>query len=184
MQRMYEDSVHLSLFQTVSLVDRVQGRMHRYIPQSAVSTGWIRSRRSTSSCKMRPKALDISSLEFYPLLCSSIYLSVAVHVSHNGCRRSKNQTVICQQTDHLSLSTNIICCCQQTVQLLPVPKPIQLKQTISPKMALTRPTNVSKEIIYPTMYFVLCIVCCVVYCLLCCANNQMHNFSTKFHFFS
>ena len=35
-------------------------------------------------------------------------------------------------------------CCQQTVQLPAVPKPIQLKQTISPK---TRTTNVSKEII-------------------------------------
>ena len=29
--------------------------------------------------------------------------------------------------------------CQQTVQQPPVPKPIQLKQTISPKTVLTRP---------------------------------------------
>ena len=101
----------------------------------------------------------------------------------------QNQTVICQQTDHLSLATTIICRCQQTVQLPPVPKPIQLKQTISPKTALMRSTNVSNEIIYPTMYFVLCIVCCVVYCLLCitvlcCANNQMQIFSTKFNIYS
>ena len=46
-----------------------------------------------------------------PLLRSSIYPPVAVHVSHNGCRRSKtkpspaNKLYICQQTDHLSLST-------------------------------------------------------------------------------
>ena len=64
----------------------------------------------------------------------------------------------------------------------------QLKQTISSKMALAKPTNVAKEIIYPTMYFVLCIVCCVVYCLLCitvlcCAKNQMQICSTKFNIF-
>ena len=66
---------------------------------------------------------------------------------------------------------------------------IQLKQTISPKTALTRTTNVSKENIYPTMSFVLFIICCVMYCLLCitvlcCTNNQMQIFSTKFNFFS
>ena len=112
--------MHLSLFQTVSHADRVQGRMHRFFPQSAASTGWIRSPKSTSSSKMRPKALDISSLEFYPLLHSGIYPPVAVHVSHNGCRRSKtkqstaNKLYICQQTDHLLLSTTIFCRCQQT----------------------------------------------------------------------
>ena len=127
-----EGSVHLSLFQTVSHADRVQGRMHRCFPQSAASIGWIRSPRSTSSSKTRPKALDISFLEFYPLLHSSIYPSVAVHVSHIGCRRSKtkpstaNKLYICQQTDHLSLTTTIFCRCQQTVQLPSVLRPIQL----------------------------------------------------------
>ena len=112
--------MHLSLCQTLSHVDRVQGRMQRCFPQSAASTGWIRSPRSTSSSKTRPKALDISSLEFYPLLCSSIYPPVAIHVSHNGCRHSKtklstaNKLYICQQTDHQSLSTTIFCHCQQT----------------------------------------------------------------------
>ena len=112
--------MHLSLFQTVSYADRVQGRMHRCFPQSAASTGWIRSPRSTSSRKTRPKALDISSLEFYLLLRSSIYPPVAVHVSQNGCRRSKtkpsttNKLYICEQTVHLSLSTTIFCRCQQT----------------------------------------------------------------------
>ena len=129
--------MHLSLFQTVSHADRVPGRIHRCFPQSATSTGWIRSPRSTSSSKTRPKAIDNSSLEFYPLLCSSIYPPVAVHVSHNGCRRSKtkpstaNKLYICQQTDHLSLSTNIICRCQQIVQL-----PRSLNQSNSNKPSL------------------------------------------------
>ena len=111
--------MHLSLFQTVSHADRVQGKIHGCFPQSAASTGWIRSRRRTSSSKTRPKALDISSLEFNPLLRSSIYSPVTVHVSHNGCRHSKtkpstvHKLYICQQTDHLSLSTNIICRCQK-----------------------------------------------------------------------
>ena len=145
--------------------------MHRCFPQSAASNGWIRSPRSTSSSKTRSKALDISSLEFYPLLRSSIYPPVAVYVSHNGCRRSKtkpsttNKLYICQQTYLLSLSTNIICRCQQTVQLPPVPKPIQLKQTISLKTAITRPKNVSKEIINQ-----LCILCCDL-CIVCCVSQ-------------
>ena len=145
--------MHLSFFQTVSHADRVQGRMHRCFPQSAASNGWILSPRSTSSSKTRPKALDISSLEFYPLLHSSIYPPITVHVSHNGCRCSKtkpltvNKLYICQQTHHLSLSITIFCRCQQTstvavsqqtVQLPPVSKPFQLKQSISSKMAITR----------------------------------------------
>ena len=188
-------SVHLSLSQTVSHADRVQGRMHRCFPQSAVSTGWIRSPRSTLSSKTRPKALDISSLEFYPPLRSSIYPPVAVHLFHNDCRRPKtkpstaNKLYICQQTDHLLLSTTIFCPCQQTssvavkqtAQLLPVPKPIQLKQTISPKTALTRPKNVSKEIINQ-----LCILCwdlCIVYhsTVLCQQSNEI--FFNKINFF-
>ena len=165
--------------------------MHRCFPQSVASTGWIRSSRFTFSSKSRPKALDISSLEFYPLLRSSIYPPVAVHVSHNGCHRSKtkpstdNKLCICQQTDQLSLLTTIFCRCQQTVQLPPVPKPIQLKQTTSPKTA----KQFFKGNYITTMYFVLGIVCCVVYCwlcitVLCCANNQMQFFSTKLLFFS
>ena len=64
--------------------------------------------------------------------------------------------------------------CQQTVQLSLVPKPIQLKQTTSPKTA----KKCLKGNYITTMYFVLCIVCFVVYCLLCitvlcCASNQM-----------
>ena len=92
---------------------------------------------------------------------------------------SVNKLIICRcqqpssvsvNKHHLSLSTNIICRCQQTVQLPPVPKPIQLKQTISPKPALTRPTNVSKEIIYLTMYF--CCVLFVVLCIVCCVSQH------------
>ena len=112
--------MHLSLFQTVSHAYRVQGRMHRWFPQSAVSTGWIRSPRSTSSSKTRPKALNISSLKFYHLLRTSIYSPVAVHISDNDFRCSKTKTstanklYFCQQIDHLLLSTTIICRCQQT----------------------------------------------------------------------
>ena len=99
----------------------------------------------------------------------------------------------------LSLSTNIICRCQQTVQLPPVPKPIQLKQTISPRNPHNEAKKCFKGNYKPTMYYVLCfvycvlcIVCCVlcvVYCVLCitvlcCANNQTPIFSTKFNFFS
>ena len=59
-------------------------------------------------------------LGILPLRRSSIYPPVAVHVSYNDCRRSKtkpstaNKLYICQQTDHLSLSTTIFCRCQQT----------------------------------------------------------------------
>ena len=128
------------------------------------------------------QALDILSLEFYLLLRSSIYPLVAVHdltmavvVPKPNCQlpincTSVNKLIIChcQQPSsvavnkhHLPLSTNIICRCQQTVQLPPVPKPIQLKQTSSPKTAITRPKNVSKEIINQ-----LCILCCVL-CIVC-----------------
>ena len=165
--------MHLSLFQTVSHADHVQGRMHRCFPQSAASTGWIRSPRSTSSSKTRPKALDISSLEFYPLLCSSIYPLVAVHISHNGCRRSKTKPS----------TANKLYICQQTVQLPPVPKPIQLKQTISPKAALTKPKNVSKEII--NQLCILCCVLCVVYhSTVLCQQSNANFFNNIFIFFS
>ena len=92
-------------------------------------------------------------------------------------------------TDHLSLSTTIFYRCQQTVQLPPVLKPIQLKQTISPKTALTVPTNISKDIIYQIMYLccilfaVLCIVCCVSqYCIVPTIKCKI--FQQNFIFFS
>ena len=68
---------------------------------------------------------------------------------------------------HLALTlTSIFCRCQQTVQLPPVPKPIQLKQTTCSKTAKTA-KKCFKGFYITTMYFVLCIVCCVVYGLLC-----------------
>ena len=87
---------------------------------------------------------------------------------------------------HVSEPAGNLSGCQQTVQMPPVSKPIQRRQTISPKMALTRPTNVSKEII--NQLCILCCVLCVVYCVLCitvlcCANNQIQFFSTKFNLF-
>ena len=91
------------------------------------------------------------------------------HRSSYECRECKEGSV------HLTLTlTTIFCRCQQTVQLPLVPKPIQLKQTTSPK---TAKKNFKGNYI-TTMYFVLCIVCCVVYCLLCItvlcrANSQM-----------
>ena len=79
---------------------------------------------------------------------------------------------------HLTLTlTTIFCRCQKTVQLTPISKPIQLKQTTSPKTAKTTKKFFKGNYI-TTMYFVLCIVCCVVHWLLCitvlcCANNQI-----------
>ena len=114
--------MHLSLFQTVSHADRVQGFL-----QSAASTGWIRSSRITSSSKTRLKALDISSLEFYPYSVVayihqslSTYLTMAVVVPKPNCQLPINCTSVnklimcrCQQPScvavnkhHLSLSTN------------------------------------------------------------------------------
>ena len=161
----------------------------RCFPQSVASTGWIRSQRSMSSSKTRSKALDISSLEFNLLLRSSIYPPIAIHVSHNGCRHFKtklstaNKLYICQQTDHLlSLSTNIICRCQQTVQLPPVPKAIH-----SNKPSLQKRPWHGQEMYQRKLYtnYVFCVVYCVL-CItvLCCANNQMQIFSTKLLFFS
>ena len=153
-----------------------------------------------SSSNTLPKALDISSLEFYPLLRSSIYSLVAVHVSHNGCRGSKtkpstvNILYICQQTDHLSLSTTIFCRCQQTSSVA-VNKMFNCRRSLNQstqtnhfsKNGLNEANKCFKANYIPTLYFVFCIVCCVVYCLLCitvlcCANSQMQIFSTKFNF--
>ena len=99
--------------------------------------------------------------------------------------RSSYECGECKGSAHRTLTlTTIFCRCQQTVQLPPVPKPIQLKQNTSLKMV-----KIFFKVNYiTTMYFVLCIVCCVVYCLLCitvlcCANNQMPIFSTKLNFF-
>ena len=80
------------------------------------------------------------------------------HRSSYECSECKDGSV------HLTLTlTTIFCRCQQTVQLLSVPKPFQLKQTTSPKTA----KECFKGNYITTMYFVLCIVCCVMYCLLC-----------------
>ena len=74
------------------------------------------------------------------------------HRSSYECGECKEGSV------HLTLTlTTIFCRCQQTVQLPPVHKPIQLKQTTSPKMA----KKFVKANYITTMYFVLCIVCCV-----------------------
>ena len=66
------------------------------LPQVPVESG------VEDSSKTHSKALDISSLKIYPLLCSSIYPSVAIS---QWLSSFQNQTVICQETDHLSLST-------------------------------------------------------------------------------
>ena len=105
------------------------------------------------------------------------------HRSSYECSNCKEGSV------HLTLTT-IFCRCQQTVQLPTVPKPIQLKQTTSPKTA----KKCFKGNYITTMYFVLCIVCCVgivccvVYCLLCitvlcCANNQKQILQQNLIFF-
>ena len=122
-----------------SIVDPVTNvaNIRRLCASILVSNGficWLCTRLSTVCCKYR---LDPESkkhvqqqnaiegtrhlvLEVLPLLRSSIYPPVAVHVSHNGCCRAKtkpstaNKLYICQQTDHLSLSTTIFCHCQQT----------------------------------------------------------------------
>ena len=136
-----------------------------------------------------------------PLFRSSIYPPVAVHVSHNGCRRSKtkpstaNKLYICQQTDHLSLSTIIFCRCQQTSsvavnKLFNCPRSLNQSKPTNHlyKNGLNEVNKCFKGNFITTMYFVLSIVCCVVYYLLCitvlcCANNQMQIFSTKLLFF-
>ena len=81
------------------------------------------------------------------------------HRSSYECGECKEGSV------HLTLTlTTIFCRCQQTVQLPPVPKPIQFKQTTSPNTAKTVKKCFKGNYI-TTLYFVLCIVCCVVYCL-------------------
>ena len=70
---------------------------------------------------------------------------------------------------HLILTT-IFCRCQQTVQLPPVPKPIQLKQTTSPKTAQMAKKCFKGNYI-TTIYFVLCIVLFVVLCIVCCVSQ-------------
>ena len=65
----------------------------------------------------------------------------------------------CKGSVHLTLTLKtIFYCCQQTVQLPPVPKPIQLKQTTSPK----NEKKMFQRKLYNNYVF------CVVYCLLCC----------------
>ena len=85
------------------------------------------------------------------------------HRSSYKCGECKEGSV------HLTLTlTTIFCRYQQTVQLPPVPNPIQLKQTTSQKTA----KKYFKRNYITTMYFfcvffvVLCIVCCVSqYCV-------------------
>ena len=147
--------------------------MHRCFPQSDASTDWIRSPRSTYSSKTRPKALDMSSLEFYPLLRSSIYPPVAVRVSHNGCRRSKTKPSTANNCT--SVNKLIICRCQQPSSVA-VNKLFNccrsLNQSNSNKPSLQNGLEEAKKRFKgnykPTMYFLLCFVCCVSqYTVLC-----------------
>ena len=78
---------------------------------------------------------------------------------------------------HLTLTT-IFCRCQQTVQRSPVLKPIQLKQTTTPKTT----KKCFKENYKPTMYFVLCFVCCVsLYCVV--PTIKCNFFQQNYYFF-
>ena len=155
--------------------------MHRCFSQSAASTGWIRSPRSTSSSKTRLKALDISSLEIYLLLRSSIYPPVAVHITHNGCRRSKPNRQLPVNCTSVKL---IICRCQQ-------PSSVAVNKLFNCRRSLTNPTQTNhlskneakkcfKGNYKPTMYFMLCFVCCVsLYCVvpkIKCKFFQQHYF--------
>ena len=133
-------------------------------------------------------------LGILPLLRSSIYPPVAVHVSHNGCRRSKtkpstaNKLYICQQTYHLSLSTTIFCHCQQTSSVA-VNKLFNCCRSLNQfnsnhlsKNSLGEAKKCSKEIINQLciLCYVLCIVCCVSqYCFvptIKCKFFQQHLF--------
>ena len=169
--------MHLSLFQTVSHADRVQGRMHRCFSQSAASTGWIRSPRSTSSSKTRPKALDISSLEFYSLLLSSIYTPVAVVVPKPNRQlpincTSVNKLIICRCQQPSSVAVNKLFNCRRSLNQFNSNKPSLQK----------RGQKCSKEIINRLCIF--CCVLCVVYhsTVLCQQSNA--NFVNKIIIFS
>ena len=77
---------------------------------------------------------------------------------------------------HVSEPAGNLSGCQQTVQLPPVPKPIQFKQTTSPKTTLTRSKNVSKKII--SQVCILCCVLCVVYhSTVLCQQSNAHFFN-------
>ena len=103
----------------------------------------------------------------------SVASTIFHHRSNYECGKCKEGSV------HLTLTlTTIFCPCQQTVQLMPVPKPIQLKQTTSPKTA----KNFFKGFDYiTTMYFVLCIVCCV---FVCCVSQYCVVPTIKCKFFN
>ena len=125
----------------------------------------------------------------WQLLNGSVYLR-NLDEEFTRCTRWPGQSSIidhsyecgeCKGSVHLTLTT-IFCRCQQTVQLPPAPKPIQLKQTTSPKTA----KKWFEGNYITTMYFVLCIVCCVcvlfvVYhsTVLCQQSNA--NFLIFFH---
>ena len=82
--------------------------------------------------------------------------------------RSSYERGKCKGSVHLTLSlTTIFYRCQQTVQLPPVTKPIQLKQTTSPK---TKKKMFQRKLynnyVFCIVYCLLCIVCCVSqYCV-------------------
>ena len=79
--------------------------------------------------------------------------------------RSSYECGECKEgSGHITLTT-IFCRCQQTVQLPPVPKPIQLKETTSPKTA----KKCFKGNYITTMY--LCCVLFVVLCIFCCVSQ-------------
>ena len=164
--------------------------MHRCFPQSSTSTGRIRSPRRTSSTKTRPKALNISSLELYPYSVVayihrslSTYLTMAVVVPKPNRQlpincTSVNKLIICHCQQPFSVAVNnIVCYCQQTVQLPPIPKPIQLKQTISTKTTIMRPKNVWKEIINHVFCVVFCVLCDVYHNTVLCQQSNANFFN-------
>ena len=112
-------SLFLSLFRTVSHTNRVKGRMQRCFPVCHKYRLDPESKKYVQQQNAAEGATHLF-LGILPFLRNCIYPTVAVHVSHNGCRRFKTKTstanklYICQQTDHLSLSTAIFCHCQQT----------------------------------------------------------------------
>ena len=77
------------------------------------------------------------------------------HISSYECGECKEGSV------HLTLTT-IFCRCQQTVQLPPVPKPIQLKQP--PFQKRPKRQKMFKKKLYNN--YVFCVVYCLLYCVL------------------
>ena len=88
------------------------------------------------------------------------------HRSRYECGKCKGGSV------HLTL-TIIFCRCQQTVQLPPVAKPIQLKQTTSKIVQKMFQKKLYNNYVFYVVYCFLCCVLLVCITVLCCANNQM-----------